>query len=805
MTRARTTVVTVLAGFVGVTGLVGRAAAQGGTDEPIDIEVPTIVMEGAGAGSTGAAEDSSDLDLANVVQSAAKSVTTVQEAPAIVTVITSDEIKERQFQFLDQIVDTVPGWFRAGLLHSSFPSALVRGQTQAVQFLHDSTSLFDPGGNIAILSRVQPVETIKRIELITGPGGVLWGSNSLLGILNVITKDADDVDGVEVGGTVGDGNGDRKMARAYAMFGAPDLLGGKLKLFAHGSFETTNGPGFEMPLLLFHQPLPQPNAPNVYGPLTTANPPRSMLVNLDAKLTFGKLQVRIQAPFTSRHNPLGLSGDPVQSGLAQDPTCPNEPPYDSPADPCIDRGRKARDFRADFLDRYLVAEYRTRFAEQKAGVSVKGYAMQFVRDFDQLAVLAPSTAIKGGLSFAGSLSSYRAGGALDGDLELGRKVRVLYGGEGFTEWMPTDTSRSLQGSGTEATFPGPYNLSLLPLLCPRKLNADGTLGYVDNCPLTFLFAASRTVFGAYINPQWRPNKKLILDVGARIQVSPSALGKLSYKAQPTLAATAVYEFIPDWHVKLNVTQGFRPPVFNNTNSNGGAVQIAGNKDLEVETSDAAQAEVNARIFKGDRRIRELSFRADYSYTRLQNLIQVTGGQYKNSAERAIDSAELLAKLYVQGGHRLELGYTWLRIDTGDKGRMRSMPEHWFNLGAVFNLVDKKLTATTNLRVTGAYEDANRLVEYRDLAYDDMGNLAAGSTLTVNASEVVMDRLPPIADLEVGLTWIATPKILVRGTVFNTLNGRFYQPDAFFDYEPHLEFLPNPYEDLRAYVSATYQY
>jgi len=33
----------------------------------------------------------------------------------------------------------------------------------------------------------------------------------------------------------------------------------------------------------------------------------------------------------------------------------------------------------------------------------------------------------------------------------------------------------------------------------------------------------------------------------------------------------------------------------------------------------------------------------------------------------------------------------------------------------------------------------------------------------------------------------------------------YQPDVFFDYEPHLEYLPNPYEGFRAYLSATYQY
>jgi len=221
-----------------------------------DVEVPTIVIDN-GDTQAGPSEDEA-LDLANIVQSAAKGVTTVQEAPAIVTVVTADEIKDRGFQDLTQLYDTVPGWTRVGLLHSAFHVPLVRGQAQAVQFLHDGVSLFDPFVNVASVSRVQPMELIKRVEMITGPGGVLWGSNSLLGILNVITKDAEDVDGVEVGGGFGDGRGDRLMARAYAMVGTSDLLGGKLKLFAHGSVESYQGPQFEMPLLLFHDPLPQP-------------------------------------------------------------------------------------------------------------------------------------------------------------------------------------------------------------------------------------------------------------------------------------------------------------------------------------------------------------------------------------------------------------------------------------------------------------------------------------------------------------------------------------------------------------------
>jgi hypothetical protein len=42
-------------------------------------------------------------------------------------------------------------------------------------------------------------------------------------------------------------------------------------------------------------------------------------------------------------------------------------------------------------------------------------------------------------------------------------------------------------------------------------------------------------------------------------------------------------------------------------------------------------------------------------------------------------------------------------------------------------------------------------------------------------------------------------------VFNAFNARYYQPDVFQSYEPRFEFLPNPYEDIRGYLTATYRH
>src|SRR4029078_13333672 len=121
----------------------------------------------------------------------------VEAAPALATLLTADEIRDRQFQDLASLIDSVPGWQGGAAFHSTFPGVTARGRGQAVQFLHYGVCLVDPDINVASVGRV-PMELVKRVEMITGPGGVLWGSNSLLGILNVITKDAEDIDGAEV-------------------------------------------------------------------------------------------------------------------------------------------------------------------------------------------------------------------------------------------------------------------------------------------------------------------------------------------------------------------------------------------------------------------------------------------------------------------------------------------------------------------------------------------------------------------------------------------------------------------------------
>lgn len=743
-----------------VTAAVAFAALGGsGAAQEVALPDPVVAPAPAKAGvEPEVAVEASEIDLANIVTAAAKAVTTVQEAPAIVTVITADDIKALGHKWVIEALSTVPGWLEADAEGSQIQHSLVRGVGQAVLSMRDGVSMFEPWGNSPWLSRTLPIEVLKRIEVVTGPGGVLWGANSFLGIANMITKDADDVRGVEASAGYGDGPGNRQDMKAYAMFGK-SLWNGKLKIFQHVSYESWIGEVFDVPQVIAYSPPPQPNGPIYVGAPMPRDPQRSWLAIVDGKYSLGPVTLYYTIPFGVEHPNLGF-GNVVSNGITW-----------------------------NTYDRYGIHEYKDRFFHDRFGLTVKGYGVQFVRDA-VIQALPPSTLLPagaagtndpGGLTFQlHGHNIFRAGGTVDAELQLPRGLRLLLGGELFYEGI----------EGSTATFLSPSDPSKLPVLC-----AVDTVGQrLPGCARNFVYDTGRFVGAGYVDLQWRVLPTLTLDGGVRLQ---AGWGALPYALTPLYSAALVWSFARDYHLKLTYANGFRAPVFQDTSSVPGGVNIGANPTLQTESSQSVQAEVNARLLRNVGDLRELELRLDYSYSLLSNLITISGGAYDNSGRRGVHTVEAFARMYLKGEHFLQASYTFLYSVSSISGVIRATPNNWAVVAGSFNLVRHLLDVNASFSLFGAYEDPNRY---------PAANGSPIAATTAGPANIAFDRLSPVAMLQLGVrVRFLDDRLQASAQVYNALNQHFYWADNFYDLTPTLENTPNPGPGFNCFASISYRY
>src|SRR5262249_3638052 len=101
-----------------VLALLLPAAVAAAQDMPPEVKVTAVVEE---------LQPTTTVDLHDIVLTATKSISTVQETPSIVTIITSDDIRRWGFRDLTELLASVPGWFRIGTQGSSAINSQPRG------------------------------------------------------------------------------------------------------------------------------------------------------------------------------------------------------------------------------------------------------------------------------------------------------------------------------------------------------------------------------------------------------------------------------------------------------------------------------------------------------------------------------------------------------------------------------------------------------------------------------------------------------------------------------------------------------
>ncbi|MDE2662380.1 MAG: TonB-dependent receptor [Gemmatimonadota bacterium] len=134
--------------------------------------------------------------LGELIVSALRAPTSVGEVPVNVTTVTREELRLSAAQTLQDVLQEVPGLnfrfpFQAGVAHPSWQAVTLRGlggtAASRTLVLVDGVPLNDPYFGWVRWSQV-PVEVIERIEIVRGGATVSWGSQSLAGVVHVITR-----------------------------------------------------------------------------------------------------------------------------------------------------------------------------------------------------------------------------------------------------------------------------------------------------------------------------------------------------------------------------------------------------------------------------------------------------------------------------------------------------------------------------------------------------------------------------------------------------------------------------------------
>jgi iron complex outermembrane receptor protein len=166
------------------------------------LTAPALAQEAPAIGHE--AEFSLDDFLSGSVVSATKTAQTLREAPAIIEAISERDIRERHYRSVGEALRTVPGF---SVLYDYFNYNVgVRGingglrawsriikvmiNNQPVALRTDASNFLGP--------ELIPMDMVKRIEIIRGPGSALYGADAYLGVINIVTKNGEDLSGGQV-------------------------------------------------------------------------------------------------------------------------------------------------------------------------------------------------------------------------------------------------------------------------------------------------------------------------------------------------------------------------------------------------------------------------------------------------------------------------------------------------------------------------------------------------------------------------------------------------------------------------------
>ncbi len=546
--------------------------------------------------------------------------TPISKAPGIATVIMAEEIKNMGYRTLADVLKTVPG-FDISMDETGEIEIAVRGvlddASQKVKVLIDGHSVNNPWSGGAMWSfHDLVVENIKRIEVIRGPGSALYGQNAFLAVVNVITKDTDDIDGFQwtaSGGTFDTQN--------YNMLFGKEL--GDLKI--SGFFDFFDTEGFSKKIeqdILFPEPFSM-------SPGRSQNEKEKTDLNL--KLSYHNLEIKGKYMHKRREGYIGIDHALNNKTNIEDTYAYSELIYK------LFLGEKLNVIPRVYYDYY---RWNNVFQTRPDGFAA-------ATPFPGIFINYPD-GIKGLVGFKQSTIGF----------ENQVNYKMFEGNEltfGFQyEWIHQGDVRS-----DEYTF-DPTN-NFLPISPVRDFSHLAPFARRS---------ATRQIWALYLQDEWNITKDIDLTVGVR----HDHFTRFEGTTNPRVGL--VWRFIEDAQLKLLFATAFRAPNFFELFTSNNPV-LLGNPNLDPEKINTFEVGVGynfTKHIKGN-----INYFYNRIRDRIVRVPVRTGRQIQNSGGARIQGIEAEFKADFGNDNYASANYTFQKAeDTTHRNRLPDVPVHKAN-------------------------------------------------------------------------------------------------------------------------------
>ncbi|MBN1781436.1 TonB-dependent receptor [bacterium] len=177
------------------------------------------------------------------ITTVSKSAEKLSDAPGVVSVITKDELSRFGGTTLKDILERVPSLIGSTVYMTDRSTIAARGDqvlasSSHVLLLINGRPVRESleGGIKSEIYESFPVNIIEKIEVIRGPGSVLYGSNAFSAVINIITETADK-NGLSVSGIAGQSGSHGALAKAKTKLGDLNVIAAG-RLFKKAEWET---------------------------------------------------------------------------------------------------------------------------------------------------------------------------------------------------------------------------------------------------------------------------------------------------------------------------------------------------------------------------------------------------------------------------------------------------------------------------------------------------------------------------------------------------------------------------------------